>query len=113
MAVSKEYRDYVVEQLGRVMPVRAKAMFGGYGIYADEVFFALLSSNETLYLKVDDTNRADFERIGMGAFQPYSEGKAMPYYELPADILEDTDALRPWLEKALAVARRSPKKKGK
>ena len=91
--------------------IRAKAMFGGYGIYGDGLFFALLTSEEKLYLKVDDTNRGDFEAVGMGPFQPYSSGIAMPYYEVPAELLENPDDLRPWLEKSVAVARRKPKKK--
>jgi hypothetical protein len=31
----------------------------------------------------------------------------MQYYELPADLLEDTEALRPWLDGAIEVARRA------
>jgi TfoX/Sxy family transcriptional regulator of competence genes len=29
----------------------------------------------------------------------------MSYYELPADLLEDADALRPWVEGAVMVAK--------
>jgi len=34
MSVSEHYREFVVEQLGRVTPVTAKSMFGGIGLYA-------------------------------------------------------------------------------
>jgi TfoX/Sxy family transcriptional regulator of competence genes len=34
MAVSQSYRDFVLEQLGRVTPVTGKSMFGDVGIYA-------------------------------------------------------------------------------
>jgi len=79
-------------------------MFGGVGIYAGDHFFALLA-DDTLYFKVDDSNRPDFERQGMGPFKPYGEaGESMGYYEVPADLLEDPDALRPWAERAIAVA---------
>jgi TfoX/Sxy family transcriptional regulator of competence genes len=37
----------------------------------------------------------------------------MQYYQLPADLLEDADALRPWVHKALDVARAARKKKTK
>lgn len=110
MAVRKELLDYILEQLERVTPVRAKAMFGGYGIYAGEHFFALVAG-ESLYLKVDDTNRPDYERLGTRIFQPYAEGMALPYFELPLDMLEDTEELRSWVEKSVDVARRKPKKK--
>lgn len=106
MAVSREYREFVLEQLGRVAPVTSRAMFGGVGVYASGLFFALLA-DEALHLKVDDTNRGDFEAIGMGPFCPFGGDKPMQYYELPAELLEDPEALRPWVEKAVDVARRS------
>jgi DNA transformation protein and related proteins len=114
MPVSPEYREFVLEQLGRVAPaVTSRAMFGGVGVYSGGLFFALLAG-ETIYLKVDDTNRPDFEAVGMGPFRPFEGDKhAMGYYELPADLLEDADALRPWVEKAIDVARRSRKSKKK
>jgi DNA transformation protein len=113
MAVSSEYREFVLEQLGRVAPVTSRAMFGGVGVYSDGLFFALMAG-ETLYLKVDDTNRGDFEAVGMGPFRPFDDDNhVMQYYELPADLLEDADALRPWIHKAIDVARRSRKSKKK
>jgi DNA transformation protein len=114
MAVSREYREFVLEQLGRVTPtVTSRAMFGGVGVYSGGLFFALMAG-ETLYLKVDDTNRPDFEAMGMGPFRPFGgDEHTMHYYELPADLLEDADALRPWVEKSVDVARRSRKSKSK
>ena len=86
-------------------------MFGGVGIYADQLFFALIA-DDTLYFKVDGSNRPDFERLGMRPFQPYGEGgEVMQYYQVPADLLEDLEALRPWTQKAIAVA--AQKAKGK
>ncbi len=112
MAVTPEYREFVLEQLGRVAPaVTSRAMFGGVGVYSGGLFFALLD-DDTLYLKVDDTNRADFESAGTGPFRPFGDDRdVMQYYELPAELLEDADQLRPWVEKAIEVARRKRKKK--
>lgn len=45
MALSETYRDFVLEQLGRVAPVTGKSMFGGVGIYAQGVFFALIAED--------------------------------------------------------------------
>lgn len=112
MAVSAEFREYVLEQLGRVAPVTARSMFGGAGVYAGGLCFALLA-NDTLYLKVDDTNQADFEAAGMKAFEPYGDGRTMRYFELPPDVLEDVDRLRPWMERAVAVARNAHRGKRK
>jgi DNA transformation protein and related proteins len=110
MAVTRDYRDYVLEQLGRVSPVTARAMFGGVGVYHDGLFFALMD-DDTLYLKVDDGNRATFEEAGMGPFRPFGDERAMQYYELPADLLEDPERLRPWVDGALDAARRARRKK--
>ena len=103
MSVSQEYRQYVLEQLGRIAPVTSRNMFGGVGIYANGLFFALID-DDTLYLKTDDSNRAAFEGAGYGAFHPFGDERAMKYHELPADVLEDADALRPWVAGAVAAA---------
>ena len=107
MSVSPSYREFILEQLSRVATnVRARSMFGGVGIYSEDLFFALID-DDTIYLKVDDTNRPDFELRGMGPFRPMGpDGEVMQYYEVPEDLLEDPEALRPWVEQALAVARR-------
>lgn len=112
MAVSSSYREFVLDALGRVATgVRARNMFGGVGLYAGEFFFALID-NDTLYLKVDDGNRADFERRGMGPFRPFGEGgEVMQYYELPAELLEEPDELHRWVERAVAVAQRARRRR--
>jgi len=108
MSVSPSYRQFVVDALGRVVPgLRAQSMFGGVGLYAEQLFFALIAGN-TLYLKVDDTTRGDFTALGMGPFRPFGEGgEVMQYYELPAELLEEPEAVREWIEKAVEVARRA------
>ena len=106
MAVSPSYRAYVLEQLQVIGNVTAKAMFGGVGLYSQSRFFGLIA-DDTLYLKVDDGNRGDYERVGAGPFRPYGdESYSMHYYELPAEVLEDRSELRVWAEKAVAAARR-------
>ena len=114
MPVSPSYRAFVLDQLGRVTgDVRARSMFGGVGIYAGELFFALID-DETLYLNVDDGNRPDFVAAGMGPFRPFGEeGEVMQYYEVPAELLEGGEELAIWVGKAIDVARRAkrPKKK--
>ena len=114
MAVSDSYRTFIVEQLTRVLPaVRTRAMFGGVGVYSENLFFALLD-NDTLFFKVDDTNRPDFEAIGMGPFRPFGEaGETMQYYEVAGDLIEDPDALREWARRAVDVARRAQAKRAR
>ena len=74
MSVSPTFRTLVMEQLGRVRKdLRAKNMFGGVGIYAGDMFFALID-DDIVYFKVDDTNRPAFETRGMGPFMPGGGG---------------------------------------
>lgn len=80
-------------------------MFGGLELYCDGLFFGLIDG-DTPYLKVDDETRPDFERVGSGPFLPYAAARVRQYYELPAGVLEDHTAVRPWIERALAAARR-------
>jgi DNA transformation protein len=106
MAVTDSYRTFVLEQLNRaVPPVRARAMFGGVGLYSGDEFFALISQ-DALYFRADESAREDFESLGMPAFRPFEEhGPVMSYYQLPEEILEDPDTLRRWAERAIASAR--------
>ena len=108
MGVSPTFRSFVIEQLARTTPgIRARSMFGGVGIYASQLFFALLD-DDTVYFKVDDATRPQFVERGMAPFRPYGEdGEVMQYYEVPADVLEDPETLGAWVEAAIAVARRA------
>jgi DNA transformation protein len=112
MGVSESYREFVLEQLGRVTSVTGKSMFGGVGIYAQGLFFALIAEDR-LYFKVDDTTRQDFERLGMEPFRPYGEDSAMGYYEVPADVMEDSVQLAAWMKKATNIAAKAKGKKNK
>src|SRR5690242_17797897 len=93
MAVSEQYLDYVVDQLGCIGEVASKRMFGGVGLYYDGLFFGLIAE-DVLFFKVDDHNRPDYESAGAKPFQPYGEGSySMSYFEVPVDVLEDIDRL--------------------
>jgi DNA transformation protein and related proteins len=108
VSVSLSFRTFILEQLGRsVAGIRARNMFGGVGIYGGDFFFALID-DDTLYFKVDESNRPDYEARGMDPFQPYAEdGETMGYYRVPEDLLEDPELLGQWAEKAITVARRA------
>ena len=114
MTVSSTFRTFVLEQLRRTTPgIRDRSMFGGVGIYAAEYFFALIDQ-DTLYFKVDDSNRSQFEQRGMSPFQPYGpDGEVMQSYQIPEDVLEDPDELGRWATAALAVAARSKRAKAR
>jgi len=112
MAVNESFRSFVLDQLARVAPRdRARSMFGGVGIYSGDLFFALID-DDTLYLKVDDTNRGDFEAAGLEPFRPFPDhDEVMQYYRLDEGVLEDVSELRTWVDKSLAVAQSKKKSK--
>jgi len=105
LPVSSDYLAYVLEQLAGLAGLSARRMFGGVGLYCEELFFGLID-NDTLYLRVNDDNRADYTARGMSAFRPYADRPelSMSYYEAPADVLEDAAQLVSWARRSVAVA---------
>jgi DNA transformation protein len=116
MAVSDDYKDFVLEQLAPLGQISARRMFGGVGVYANGLFFALID-DDVLYLKGDEALKLEFEAAGAQAFAPFEDGKTMAYWTAPAEALDDQDLLLDWARKSLAVAARkqkpSPKGRGR
>ena len=109
MTVSSDYLAYVLEQLGGLGDVESRRMFGGAGLYCGEYFFGLISGDDVLYLRADDTNRADYIARGMAAFRPYRDRPrvSMHYYEVPAEVLEDARQLSAWAQRSVSAAQAS------
>jgi len=89
-------------------------MFGGAGVFYDGLMFALIV-DDTLYLKVDDSNRGRFEEAGSRpfTFEKKKTGTTMltSYYELPETLFDEPDALREWGRESVDVALRVDAKK--
>ena len=105
MPVGAAFLQYVLEQLGRLRGVTQRRMFGGVGLYCDDVFFAVID-DDTLYFKVDDTTRPDYESRGMKPFRPYKNKPevSMTYYTVPVDVLDDAEELVLWARRSVAIA---------
>jgi DNA transformation protein and related proteins len=112
VTVSADYLAYVLDQLGQLEGVTSRRMFGGAGLYCDELFFGLISG-DTLYLRVDDSNRRDFSSRGMAQFRPYADRPhlSMSYYEVPPEVLESGAELVGWARRSVAVAAAAPGKR--
>jgi DNA transformation protein len=103
-------RSFVLDQLEGLGGVHARAMFGGVGLYADDLFFGLID-DDTLYLKVDDSNRGEYVAAGMSAFKPYPDRpETMSYYQVPVEVLEDAGLLVAWARRACVVAAAAPRR---
>ena len=104
------HHDHLKDLFSSFGEIRIKKMFGGAGLYCDDMFFAI-SDNDDVWLKVDDVTRAAFEDAGLKPFEVDMKGKkgTMSYYKPPDEIYEDEDALRYWTGFALAAAARAKK----
>ena len=119
MAASSEFADHCVELLSPLGAARAKRMFGGHGIYVDDLFIAIVTG-DTLYLKADDESRPKFEQAGYRPFT-YDTRQAkhitMGYWTVPEATLESPAELAPWarlaMQAALKAANNAPKKAAK
>jgi len=93
---------FVLEQLEALAEVRARAMFGGHGLYSGQSFFGIVYAGR-LYFRVDDASRAEYEARGMGPFTPGGDMTMRGYFEVPVDVLEDRSDLARWAARALAA----------
>jgi DNA transformation protein and related proteins len=92
--------------------VTVKRMFGGAGIWAGGLMFALMFDG-AIFLKVDEASIPDFEREGSRPFvytRAKSKGRvgraSLSYWRLPERLYDDPDELAVWANRALAIAQR-------
>ncbi len=100
------FRAFIQDQLHDLDSLRFLKMFGGYGIYQGDVFFAIVSGGK-LYFKTDDTTRKKYVEYGAAPFTYGTrEGpkQLKNYYEVPVDVLEDDEQLATWARLAVQVA---------
>lgn len=112
MPSETEFVRHVREMIDPIGGVAVRSMFGGFGIYKGSLMFGLVSE-DTLYLKVDDESKPDFESRGLEPFtyERKSRAYAMSYYRVPDDALENPAELQQWAEKAHRAAVRAGQSK--
>ena len=99
------YHDYV---LGHIEGVTSRKMFGGYGLYLDGAFFAIITAPDELRFKVDASNRAQYEQYGSTPFV-YTGHKdkkpvVMQYYLVPEEVQEDRELVEAWARQSAALS---------
>lgn len=104
----KEFTLYVVELMSVIGPVLSKRMFGGSGIFLDDLMFGLVADG-TLYLKADNENKHEFISLGLEPFTYFKQKKEikMSYYQAPEEALENSDDMSYWAKLAFGAALRS------
>ncbi|MEK7559368.1 MAG: TfoX/Sxy family protein [Patescibacteria group bacterium] len=109
----RSFHGFVIEEVLREIPgITSRSMFGGWGIYKDGIFFALIADNQ-LYFKVDDSNKKDYQNLGSEPFVYESKhGKmTMSYWLLPEEVMSDKERLKDWVDKSVEASIKSKKKK--
>lgn len=101
MATTKEFRDYVVEQLKLVDNVLCRPMMGEYLLYADGILFGGIYDGRVLIKKVSSNLKYQLEDA-----IPYAGAKPMYWI----DHLEDMEYLKILIND---TCQDLPRKKGK
>jgi DNA transformation protein len=104
MALNEEFKNFVLDQLQGIGEFETKNMFGGLALLSHGSAFAKIK-HEKVWLKVDESNLASFENLGMSQ---YSYGKnnsrKLNFYETPIDVIEDRNKLKEWVKKSIEIA---------
>lgn len=99
------------EVFSELKDVHPRRIFGGWGIYQDGFFFAMISNNQ-LFFKVNGTNKSDFEKSGSKPFVytgQHGKSITLSYWELPAEVMENKEKLTIWFEKSILAVREAKK----
>jgi len=91
--------EELVNKLNLISGISSKRMFGGHGIFHEGKMFALVDSKGQSFLKVDETNKSDFEE--KDSFQH----SRMPYFSIPDDVMNNPKLLIEWAKKSIAISK--------
>ncbi len=97
--------EHCLELFAPLGPVHARRMLGGWGLYLDGLFVALIAA-EQLYLKADAGTRESFSAAGCEPFVYSADGKSVTlgYWTAPPEALESPALMAPWARLALQAA---------
>ena len=108
MVASDSFAEFLREQLAPLGRVTMRRMFGKTGVFCDGLMFGIVT-NDALYFRVDDDNRAVFQEAE--AVPPLSYEKQgrtidLSFWRAPERLFDEPDELVTWAQAALAAARR-------
>lgn len=93
-------KDFLVEQLQPAGDLECRSMFGGHGLYSNGIIFGILFKGR-LYFKTNAETRPTYELHGMKPFRPNVRQRLKSYYEVPAEVIENTTTLTAWANEAI------------
>ena len=109
MPLNEDFKNFVLDQLNGLGQFETKQMFGGVVLLYQGSAFAKIKHGR-VWLKVDESNKSDFENLGM---KQYTYGKensrTLNFYETPIEVIEDRDTLQNWARKSINIAIRPAK----
>jgi DNA transformation protein and related proteins len=108
MVASNSFAEFLQEQLAPLGRVTMRRMFGKTGVFCDGLMLGMVTDN-TLYFRVDDHNRATFKEAE--CFPPLNYEKQgrtidLSFWRAPERLFDEPDELVTWGRAALAAARR-------
>ncbi|MCP3470196.1 TfoX/Sxy family protein [Bradyrhizobium sp. CCGUVB1N3] len=108
MVASDSFIEFLREQLAPLGRITVRRMFGKTGVFCDGVMLGMVR-DDTLYLRVDDGNRAAVKEAE--AFPPLNYEKKggtidLAFWRAPERLFDDPDELVAWARSALDAARR-------
>ena len=109
MPVQASFTSYCSELLAPMGPVRSRLMFGGVGLYVDDVFVAIIV-DDTLYLKADAQTRPQFQAAGCKPFEyamANDKQASLNYWTVPPEAMDSPAIMRPWARLAVEAALRA------
>jgi DNA transformation protein and related proteins len=109
------FTELCIEMLSPLGRVRVRRMFGGQGLYVDDLFMAIVDDGQ-LFLKTDEVTRERFDAAGCLPFTfPNKDGEAVvtSYRRPPEEALESPPLMLPWARLALEAALRAANAKAR
>ncbi|MFL6661759.1 MAG: TfoX/Sxy family protein [Rhizobacter sp.] len=104
-----ELANHCVELLSPLGAARSRRMFGGHGIYVDDLFVALIAYDR-IFLKTDEETRPAFVAAGCEPFVYDAGGGkqvSVGYWSAPAEAMDSPAQMAPWARLAIAAALRA------
>ena len=115
MVASDSFAAFLSEQLAPLGRITMRRMFGKTGVFCDGLMLGMVTDN-TLYLRVDDDNRAAFQEAASSPplnYRKKGETIDLSFWRAPERLFDEPDELLTWARIALAAAARVAAKRGR